>query len=52
MLRTHRGVEQDRRVCMCTRCHLVFETVAEATVVHRGEGRAVSVEVYRERVAD
>lgn len=46
--RTHRGIRQDRRTCICSKCNLVFETVAVASSVHIGSGRTLKMEEVRD----
>lgn len=38
VLRTVRGVRHDRRRCVCSECHTVFDTVAKIDTVYTDTG--------------
>lgn len=46
-MRTVRGVNQDRRKCICDSCYTVFDTVAKVDKVYTNKG-TFDVDDYKE----
>lgn len=51
VIRTVRGVHQDRRKCICDSCCTVFDTVAVVDKVYTSEG-TVDLDEYRKRTQE